>query len=58
MCHVSQYMFEDIGHPSEIVCEILIQILDLHIRVRGIEGGVTNGPGGSYVWKVLVIFLV
>ena len=57
MCHVSQYMFEDIGHPSEIVCEILIQILDLHIRVRGNEVGITSGPG-SYVWKVLVIFLV
>ena len=27
MCHVSQYTFEDIGRPSEIVCEILIQIL-------------------------------
>ena len=27
MCHVSQYTFEDIGHPSEIVYEILIQIL-------------------------------
>ena len=27
LCHVSQYMFEDIGRPSEKVCEILIQIL-------------------------------
>ena len=27
MCHVSQYTFEDIGRPSETVCEILIQIL-------------------------------
>ena len=27
MCHVSQFTFEDIGHPSEIVYEILIQIL-------------------------------
>ena len=26
MCHVSQYTFEDIGCPSEMVCEILIQI--------------------------------
>ena len=55
MCHVSQYTFEDIGHPSELVCEILIQILIA--SVRGIELGVTSRPG-SYVWKVLVIFQV
>ena len=27
MCHVSQYTFEDIGRPSEMVFEILIKIL-------------------------------
>ena len=27
MCHVSQYTFEDIGRPCEIVYEILIDIL-------------------------------
>ena len=31
VCHVSQYMFEDIGCPSETVCEILIQILEILI---------------------------
>ena len=39
MCHVSQFTFEDIGHPSEIVYEILIQIL--------IGWGVLRGGGGG-----------